>query len=397
MPELPSTSISRHFATLADPRDAKKVEHRLVDILTITLCAVVCGADDWEALATFGELREAWLRTFLALPGGIPSHDTFGRVFRLLDPAELRRCLLAWVGAVVGAPTGDEVPAPEPGGPGRPGVAVDGKTLRRSHDRASGKGALHLISAWATERGLVLGQVATEEKSNEVTAIPALLKLLALEGAVVTIDAMGCQTAIAEQVVAQGADYVLALKDNQPTVHERVRLAFADADAAAGTTLPLADLVPHTAVEKGHGRLERRRCLAIGDPEYLAYVDPAGAWPGLTSVVRVESTRRIGDAVSTEARHYLSSLPADAALLQRVIRGHWGVENRLHWVLDVAFREDDCRVRADHAPENLALVRHIALNLLRRDPARRIGIANSRFKAALDPTYLRSLLDGVCT
>jgi predicted transposase YbfD/YdcC len=385
MAPLPPTSISEHFATLPDPRDGKKTEHLLVDILTVTLCAVICGADDWVAVATFGRAKEAWLRTFLALPHGIPSHDTFGRVFRLLDPDELRRCFLAWVRAVVG----------EPGeGVGR-GVAIDGKTLRRSHDRAAGKGALHLVSAWATDSGLVLGQVATAEKSNEVTAIPALLRLLAVEGAVVTIDAMGCQTAIAAQVVAQGADYVLALKDNQPTAHERVRLAFVDADDAVGTTLPLADLVPHATVEKGHGRIERRRCLAIDDPEYLAYVDPEGAWPGLRSVVRVESTRRIGDAVSTEARHYLSSLPADAALLQRVVRAHWGVENRLHWALDVAFREDDCRVRADHAPENLAIVRHLALNLLRRDPTRRIGLKNARFKAALDDAYLRSILDGV--
>ncbi len=208
---------------------------------------------------------------------------------------------------------------------------------------------------------------------------------------------MGCQAAIANQIVEQGADYVLALKDNQPTAHERARLAFVDADDATGTTLPLADLAPHTTVEKGHGRIARRRCLAIGDPDYLAYVDPDGAWPGLNSVVRVESTRRLGEAVTTKARYYLSSLPADAALLARAIRGHWGIENRLHWVRDVTFSEDGSRVRAEHAPENLALVRHLALNLLRRDPTRRIGIANSRLKAALDPAYLRSLLDGMRT
>ncbi len=392
MAALP-TSISEHFATLTDPRDDRGKEHLLVDILTITLCAVTCGADDWVAVATFGETKEPWLRTFLALPNGIPSHDTFGRVFRLLDPDELRRCFLGWVRTVVGAPGEDG----EPGGLGQQVVAVDGKTPRRSHDRRAGKDPLHLVSAWATESGLVVGQVATGAKSNEITAIPALLKLLALEGATVTIDAMGCQTAIAAQVVEQGADYVLALKDNQPSLHERVRLAFADADAAAGTTLPLADLAAHATVEKGHGRIERRRCRAIGDPDYLAFVDPDGAWPGLRSVACVESTRRLGDVVTTEARHYLSSLPADAALLQRSIRSHWGVENRLHWVLDLAFHEDSSRVRADHAPENLAIVRHLALNLLRRDPARRIGLANSRFKAALDDAYLRSILDGVRT
>jgi predicted transposase YbfD/YdcC len=393
MAPLPSTSISEHFATLPDPRAEQGKEHLLVDILTITLCAVICGADDWVAVATFGETKEPWLRTFLALPNGIPSHDTFGRVFRLLDPDELRRCFLAWVRAVVGEPEAGG----EAGGLGQQAVAVDGKTLRRSHDRRSGTEALHLVSAWATASGLVVGQVATAAKSNEITAIPALLRLLALEGATVTIDAMGCQAAIARQIVEQGADYVLALKDNQPTVHESVRLAFGDADAAVGTTLPLADLPAHTAVEKGHGRIERRRCRAIGDPDYLAFIDPDRAWPNLRSVICIESTRRIGEAVSTEARHYLSSLPADAQLVQRVIRGHWGVENRLHWVLDLAFHEDASRVRADHAPENLAIIRHLALNLLRRDPTRRIGLANSRFKAALNDAYLRSILAGVCS
>jgi predicted transposase YbfD/YdcC len=391
MAPLPPTSISEHFSTLVDPRAERGKDHLLVDILTITLCAVICGADDWVAVATFGETKESWLRTFLALPNGIPSHDTFGRVFRLLDPDEFRRCFLDWVRAVVG---GDGA-AGEPGGLGQQVVAVDGKTLRRSHDRRSGKEALHLVSAWAAASGLVVGQVATDTKSNEITAIPALLRLLALEGATITIDAMGCQTAIARQIVAQQADYVLALKDNQPTLHELVRLAFVDADDAVGTTLPLADLPAHTTVEKDHGRIERRRCRAIGEQAYLDFIDPEHAWPNLKSVVCLESTRRVGDTVSTETRHYLSSLPADARRLSEVIRGHWGIENRLHWVLDLAFHEDSSRVRADHGPENLAIIRHIALNLLRGDPNRRIGLKNSRFKAALNDAYLRSILNGV--
>jgi predicted transposase YbfD/YdcC len=349
--------------------------------VTIALCAVICGADDWVAVETFGRAKEAWLRTFLALPGGIPSHDTFGRVFARLDPDEFRRCFLAWARAVVGAP-GEQV------------VAIDGKALRGSHDRRAGKAALHLVSAWATASGLVIGQVATDAKSNEITAMPVLLRLLALEGATVTIDAMGCQTAIAAQIVEQQADYVLALKDNHPALHERVRLAFADAEAAVGTTLPLADLVPHTTLDKGHGRLEHRRCLAIGDPAYLAYVDPDGAWPALRSLVRIESTRRLGDAVTTETRHYLSSLPADATRLSRVIRSHWAIENRLHWVLDVTFAEDDSRVRVGHAPENLAILRHFALNLLRREPSTG-SVATKRFRAALNDAYLRSILDGL--
>jgi predicted transposase YbfD/YdcC len=382
MPELPRTSVAEHFATLTDPRREHLKEHRLLDIVTITLCAVICGAEDWVAVETFGRAKRAWLRTFLALPGGIPSHDTFGRVFARLDPGEFRRCFLAWVQAVVGDL-------------GEQGVAIDGKTLRRSHDRGAGKEALHLVSAWAITSGLVVGQVAVDSKSNEVTAIPALLRLLALEGAVVTIDAMGCQTAIAARIIEQQADYVLALKDNHPALHERVRLAFADADAAVGTSLPLAGLTPHVTTEKGHGRIEHRRCLAIGDPGYLAYVDPEGAWPDLRSIVRVESTRRGGDAATTEARHYLSSLPADARVLSRAIRGHWAIENRLHWALDVAFREDDSRVRVGHAPENLAIIRHFALNLLRREPSRRTGLATKRLRAALDDTYLRTVLDGL--
>src|SRR4051812_18512539 len=235
MGPLPPTSISEHFATLTDPRAEHGKEHLLIDILTITLCAVICGADDWVAVATFGELKETWLRTFLALPNGIPSHDTFGRVFRLLDPDELRRCFLAWVRAVVGGP-GEEG---EPGGLGQQVVAVDGKTLRRSHDRRAGKEALHLVSAWATASGLVVGQVATNTKSNEITAIPVLLRLLALEGATVTIDAMGCQTAIAQQIIEQRADYVLALKDNHEKLHGRVIAAFVEADKARGAALPL--------------------------------------------------------------------------------------------------------------------------------------------------------------
>jgi predicted transposase YbfD/YdcC len=305
-------------------------------------------------------------------------------VFARLDPEEFRRCFVAWVQAVVGDP-GQQV------------VAVDGKTLRRSHDRRTGKAALHLVSAWATTSGVVLGQVATHVKSNEITAIPELLRLLALEGAVVTIDAMGCQTAIAAQIVEQRADYVLALKDNQRTVHDRVQRVFADADAAAGTTLPLGALVANTTTDAGHGRIEQRRARAIDDPAILAYIDPDHLWPNLRSVVCIESTRRIGDEVSTDARHYLSSLPADAPSLAQIIRSHWRIENSLHWVLDVAFREDDSRVRLGHAPENFAIIRHIALNLLRQDTSRRIGLANKRFRAALDTSYLRSILAGLCT
>ena len=380
----PRTSLCEPFATLTDPRRDHLKEHRLLDIITIALCGVICGADGWAAIETFGREKEGWLRTFLALPGGIPSHDTFGRVFARLDPEEFRRCFLAWVRTVVGEPE-QEV------------VAIDGKTSRRSHDRGAGKEALHLVSAWAATSGLVLGQVATDAKSNELTAIPVLLKLLDLEGAVVTTDAMGCQTAIARQIVEQRADYVLALKDNHEKLHERVRQTFADADRAAGTTLPLGDLSVDTTTDVGHGRLEQRRCRAIDDPAYLAYIDPDRAWPNLKSVVCIESTRRIGEAVSVEARHYLSSLPADAAMLARTIRRHWGIENRLHWVLDVTFHEDASRVRVGHAPENFAILRHLALNLLRQDRSSTGSLPTKRFRAALNDRYLRSVLNALST
>ena len=378
------TSISRAFAGLTDPRADRTKEHRLVDVVTIALCAMLCGADDWVAVETFGRAKAAWLGTFLALPGGIPSHDTFGRAFARLDPDEFRACFLAWVRAVAGAEVADGV------------VAIDGKNARRSHDRGRGKAALHLVSAWATASGLVLGQVATGQESNEVAAIPALLRLLDLEGCTVTIDAMGCQTAIAAQVVARGADYVLALKDNQPALHDKARLAFAGARAEAGTTLAPADLDTARAVDKGHGRIEIRRCWAFGDPEYLAYLDPGRAWPSLRSVALVEAERRVGDAVSREERYYLSSLPPDAGTLGRAIRRHWEVENRLHWVLDVAFREDNSRARAGHAPQNLAILRHLALNLLRREPGRG-SIATKRFRAALDDRYLSTILARLTT
>lgn len=390
---LPPTSIGEHFATLRAPRSERGKGHLLVDILTIPPCAVICGADDRVAVATFGAAKEAWLRTFPALPNGIPAHDTFGRVSRLLDPEERRGCFPGRVRAVVGASAVDGAPP----GAGRPVVAVDGKTLRRSHDRAAGQGPLHPVSARAAERGPVVGQVATDAESNEIAAIPVLPKLLALEGATVTIDAPGCRTAIARPVIEQGAAYVLALEDNREHRHERVRLAFLDADAAVGTALPLADVAPHTTVAKGHGRLERRRGRAIDDPAYLAYSDPDRAWPGLQSLVCIESTRRIGDAVSTGARHDLSSLPADAPLLRRVVRSHWGIENRLPRVPDPAVHGDSARVRADHAPESRAIIRPLALTLPRGDPTRRVGLTNARFKAALSDTYFRSIVLGVRT
>lgn len=372
---LDPSRLLAHFAELPDPRVERAKRHALLDMLAIAVCAVICGADTWVDVAEFGRSKERWLRTFLALPNGIPSHDTFGRVFAALDPAAFERCFVRCVQALAKT-TEDRL------------VAIDGKSARRSHDRSAGQEALHLVSAWAAANGLVLGQVATAEKSNEATAMPLLLEALAVEGCVVTIDAAGCQTAIARQIVARDADYVLALKDNQPTLHELVadHFAVATADPSDATTAQCATF------DKGHGRLEIRRCWATDDPAILAWLDPDRTWPGLRAIACVEGERRTAAGVSRARRYYLSSLPADPRTIAAAVRGHWGIETKLHWVLDVAFREDDCRVRTGFAAENFAVLRHLALNQLRRESAARIGIKAKRLKAGWDETYLLAVL-----
>jgi predicted transposase YbfD/YdcC len=324
----------------------------------------------------FGRAKQEWLRTFLELPHGIPAHDTFGRVFAALDPAQFEAGFRSWVTAVAAASGGTV-------------VAVDGKTLRRSHDVGQGKDALVLVSAWAEANRLVLGQVAVDPGSNEIPAIPALLRQLALAGCIVTVDAMGCQTAIATQIATQQADYVLALKENQPTLWAAVDTAFREGQAGG--------FAPGTAqyrrtVEKNHGRIEGRQVWAVEDPVLVAYLDPTGAWPRLRSVAMVIAERRIGAEVSRETRYYLSSLPGDATRVGDAVRGHWGIENRLHWVLDIAFREDESRVRQGHADQNFALLRRLALNLLRQDPSATMGTKAKRLKAGWDDAYLLKIL-----
>jgi predicted transposase YbfD/YdcC len=364
------------FADLPDPRIDRTKQHRLLDIVTIALLAVVSGADSWVDIAVYGRSKEGWLRTFLALPNGIPSHDTFGRVFALLDPAAFEQRFLQWVRQVV-------CPAAEPV------IAVDGKTVRRSHDRSRGKGPLHLLNAWATESGVALGQLAVDEHDNEIVALPALLETVALPGAVLTIDAIGCQRQVAETIVAGGADYVLALKGNQPDLQEHVAYFFAHGRREG---FAVAGVDQAETLDKGHGRIERRRCWAVDHPQLLAYLDPAGRWPGLRSVVMVTTDRRTAGRRHQETRYYLSSLPADASRLNGIVRTHWRIENQLHWVLDVVFDEDQSRVRRGYADQNLALLRRMALSLLNQDRTTKIGIKGKRLKAGWDDAYLLHIL-----
>lgn len=377
MSDLSLTTIHQHFADLDDPRVERTKQHQLLDIITIALCAVLCGAESWAECEAFGEAKLPWLRTFLPLPNGIPSHDTFGRVFAALDPVQFQQGFLTWVQASLARLDGlhDH-------------IALDGKTLRRSHDRSAGKAALHLVSAWASANRLVLAQTAVDAKSNEITALPVLIRLLDLRGCIVTIDAMGCQTEIARAIVDQGGAYVLALKGNQSTLHQDVADLFVQAQATAFTDVRHDTF---TTLEKGHGRIEERRWWTINDPAYLAYLNPTGAWSHLASVAMVTAERTIGTTVTSETRYFIASV-TEAKAIGQAVRCHWGIENSVHWVLDVAFREDECRVREGHSAQNFAIIRHIALNLLRQERTATIGIKGKRLKAGWDDAYRCRLL-----
>ena len=376
MPTATVASIQTHFADVTDPRSDHTKQHLLLDIIVIAFAAIICGADGWVEVEAFGEAKLEWLRRFLRLPNGIPSHDTFGDVFARLDPEEFRAGFLSWVQAVMTVTAGQV-------------VAIDGKTVRRSHDRRLGQGPIHMVSAWAQTNRLVLGQVKVDEKSNEITAIPVLLRLLDVSGCIVTIDAMGTQTAIAEQIVTQGGDYVLAVKDNQERLAQDVAATFAEAERVQ------FEHVPHDyakTIDKGHGRIETRECWTIGREDYLEALRTADAWVGLRSLAMVRATRQIGDERTVFTRYYISSLAGQAGRLLDVTRRHWGVENDLHWCLDIAFREDESRVRVGHAAENLAVLRHMALNLLKQEKTAKIGLKGKRLKAGWDESYLLRLL-----
>lgn len=369
-----SVSLLEHFKNLEDPRAKHLVEHRLLDIIALSICAVVCGADSWVDIENYGRAKEEWLRGFLALPNGIPSHDTIARLFAALNPKGLQECFLGWVQAI-GQLSQGEV------------IAIDGKTLRHSYDQGGSKGAIHMVSAWASQNRLVLGQLKVDEKSNEITAIPQLLKVLELEGCIVTIDAMGAQKEIAHQIIEGGGDYILSLKGNQGNLHKDVKQLF------EWTRKIEFEGVAHEfyqSIDGGHGRIEIRRHWLLDGVEHL--IDGA-LWSGLKRVGLVESERRLpGKEPTLEQRYYLLSLDGQVERFAQAVRSHWGIENQVHWVLDVVFNEDASRIRKDHAPENLALIRHVALNLLRLDTSAKGGIKAKRLKAGWDNRYLSRIL-----
>jgi predicted transposase YbfD/YdcC len=368
---LARTSVVRHFGGLQDPRSRRRL-HNLCDMIAIALCAVICGAESWEDVAEYGRLKVAWLKTFLRLENGVPSHDTFNRVFRLLKPKPFQACFQRWMQSLV------EVTA------GRV-VAIDGKTLRHSFDRASSTPALHMISAWAVENGVSLGQRAVDGNSNEITAVPELLKLLELEGAIVTYDAMGCQKEIAQAIRDQGADYVLAVKDNQPRLFEDVMASFDEAfEGERGESFRL-----WATNDKGHGREERREYVVVRD---LSKIRDRHLWPGLRSLAMVCSERTIDGQATTAIRYYISSCTGPVRQIAAAIRGHWGIENSLHWSLDVTFGEDAHCLRKDHGPENMATLRRAALSLVKQERIEKGSLRRKRLRAGWNNAYLEKLL-----
>jgi predicted transposase YbfD/YdcC len=369
---IPAFALVKHFTRLKDPRCRGRSRHRLIDIITIAICAVICGADNWQKIAIFGHKRKAWLETFLSLSGGVPSHDTFERVFARLDPQAFQAGCRQWVQSLCTAL-------------GLKHIAIDGKALRGSADRRRGLGPLHLVSAWASAQKLSLGQVAVDAKSNEITALPELLRLLDVRGALVTIDAMGCQKKVAAQIVAQKGDYALTVKDNQAHLRADMEASFL---RAYEEDLSGWQYDEYQTSERGHGRTETRWYTVLYNLEGIRDV---ALWSGLQAIGQCVSERTVGDKTSTAVRYFIGSRRASAQEYGEALRDHWGIENNLHWQLDVTFREDANRTGERQAAENFALLRRMALMLLKRHSSND-SMASKQFQAALDPKFLEEIL-----
>lgn len=373
---LPETNILSYFADLDDPRSEKNRQHPLINIIAIAILGVICGADTWVDLERYGQAKKDWLGTFLDLTHGIPSHDTFGRVFRWLDATQFQTGFITWTQSLCQRTAGQL-------------VALDGKKLRRSHDKAHDREGIWMVSAWVSDNRLVLGQTQVDAKSNEITAIPKLLATLDITGCVVTIDAIGTQTALAQQIVQAEADYILPVKENQGTLYEDLHWLF---DGFEQENYVDVRYDTFKQVSAGHDRREIRQCWVVTHPDYRAYLRRGADWLGLTSLVKLLTVRTTSRKTEVTQRYFISSWTASARHFLQHIRDHWQIENGLHWVLDIAFQEDAARIRKDHAPHNMATLRHIAINLLKQDTATRVGIAAKRKMAGWDNAYLLSVL-----
>jgi predicted transposase YbfD/YdcC len=374
MSERKSAKIQDHFENLTDPRRRPPV-YPLINIVTIAICAVICGADDFVAIERFGKARREWLARFLDLKDGIPSHDRFNAILAAINPAEFEECLLSWISSLHEI-TGGQL------------IAIDGKTLRRSYDKASGKAAIHMVSAWATANSISLGQVVTDAKSNEITAIPKLLDIIDISGALVTIDAMGCQTKIAQKILDGGGTYVLNVKENQPSLFQAIEDRFNDylENDFAGTAHRF-----YQTHEEGHGREETRYYYICRVPDD---VPEAARWPGLKAIGMVISCTIRDGKECNEVRYYILGQYLSARRFAGAVRGHWGIENRLHWQLDVTFQEDLCRIRKGHADANFSILRRTALAMLKNEATLKVGVKNKRLAAGWDEAYLEKVLVG---